>query len=99
MAYSITYKKQFFKSLDKVLNYLEKEWGHGFAVAFLERIDKRTSLLKEQPNLGIASSRIKNVRGILITKHNKLFYKVFDNRIIILNLYDTRINPKRNPYS
>ena len=98
MAYPIIYKKQFFKSLDKVLNYLELEWGHEIAVAFLVKIDKRTSLLKQQPFVGIASSNLKNVRGILITKHNKLYYKVSNSQVIVLNMYDTRINPKRNPY-
>ena len=98
MALSIIYKKQFFKSLHKVLQYLEKEWGHEIALAFLSKIDKRTNLLKQQPFVGIASSKVKNVRGILITKHNKLYYKVSSNLVIVLNMYDTRINPTSNPY-
>ena len=98
MAHSIIYKKQFFKSLDTLLRYLEKEWGHEIAVAFLAKIDKRTSLLKHQPFVGIASSKMKNVRGVLITKHNKLYYKVSNSQVIVLNMYDTRINPTNNSY-
>ena len=93
MAHPIIYKQQFFKSLNRVLGYLEKEWGYEIAVAFLAKINQRTNLLKKQPFIEITSSKVKNVKGILITKHNKLYYKVPKTQVIVLNMYDTKINP------
>lgn len=98
MAYEVIVKKRFTNKVLKVLTYLEKEWSHKVATEFLLKIDRRFNLLKQQPFVGIPSQKIPGVRGILITRHNKMYYKVQGNKVIILNLYDTRTNPKKNPY-
>lgn len=98
MAYSVVYKKSFYNKLSKLLFYLEKEWSKQVADDFLVKLDKRISVLKEQPFIGSPSQKVKDVRGILITRHNKLFYKVSGNSIVVLSMYDTRMNPKRNRY-
>lgn len=98
MAYQIIVKKRFTNKVQKVLAYLEKEWSHQVAADFLIKIDRRIELLIKQPFVGMLSSRVKNVRGLLITRHNKLYYTVKDDKVIILNMYDTRMNPQKNPY-
>ncbi len=97
MAYQIIVKKCFTNKVQEVLVYLEKEWSHKVAANFLLKIDRRIELLTKQPFVGKSSSKIKNVRGLLITRHNKLYYIVKDDKVIILNMYDTRMNPKKNP--
>lgn len=98
MAYNIIYKKNFYKKLAAIIEYLENEWSEKVVSDFIKKLDKRMITLREQPFIGSVSQSAKGVRGVLITKHNKLFYKISGNKIIILNLYDTRINPKKNPY-
>ena len=39
-----------------------------------------------------------NIRGLLITRHNSMYYKIKNDKVIIINMYDTRMNPKKNPY-
>lgn len=95
MAFEIVFKKCFIKKLVKVQTYLENEWGDKVAKNFLKKIDSRINMLKQYPNLGAASMRVSGLRGLLITKHNILFYKVENNKIIVLNLYDTRSNQKK----
>jgi plasmid stabilization system protein ParE len=98
MAYEIVIKKRFSNKVVKVLTYLEKEWSLQVASAFLVKIDRRIELLKKHPHIGAPSIKIKDVRGILITRHNKMYYKISGKKVVILNMYDTRMNPKRNPY-
>lgn len=98
MAYQIIVKKRFTKRVQKVLDYLEKEWSHKVAAEFLLKIDRRIDLLTKQPKVGVLSAKVKDIRGLLITRHNRLYYKIKGNKVIILNMYDTRINPKKNPY-
>ncbi len=98
MAYELIEKKRFISKLTKLLLYLENEWGYLTAKKFRQNIDKHLALIAEQPLIGIHTG-IQNVRSILITKHNRIFYKIAGNKVIILNLYDTRINPKKNPYT
>lgn len=98
MAFEIILKKRFLNKLTKTLAYLEKEWTHEVAVVFLQKIERRLEQLSKQPHLRAPSSKVKNIRAVLITKHNKMYYKVKGKYIFILNMYDTRINPSKNPY-
>ena len=98
MACQIIVKKHFTNRVQKVLACLEKEWSHKAAVEFLIKIDRRIKLLVKQPHVGVLSSKIKDIGGLMVTRHNRLYYKIKGNKVIILNMYDTKINPKRNPY-
>ncbi|HVX26163.1 MAG TPA: type II toxin-antitoxin system RelE/ParE family toxin [Parafilimonas sp.] len=98
MAYKIIYKKRFQTKLFQLLDYLKKEWGDNVANSFINRLQKRLNTLSQQPYIGASSIVIKSVRSILITKHNRLYYRIKDDTIEVLNMYDTRSNPKKNPY-
>jgi len=98
MAYEIILKIRFTNKLVKVLSYLEQEWLQQVAVNFLKKTDHRLRQLSGQPLTGVASEKIKDVRAVLITRHNRLYYKVKGKKVIILNTYDTRMNPKRKKY-
>ncbi len=82
MAYQIVVKRRFTNKVKKVLEYLEKEWSFKEASGFLVKIDRRINLLKKQPHIGYPSTKIKEVRGLLITRHNRMYYKIKDNRVI-----------------
>ena len=97
MAYKIIYKKRLVNKLLKLLGYLKTEWGENVANTFISKLQKRLQTLSKQPYIGVSSSVIKTVRSILITKHNRLFYRIKDNTIEVINMYDTRSNPKKNP--
>ncbi len=92
MAYEVVINKRFTKKLLSVLSYLEEEWGSKVAHTFLDTVYARIYALQSHPHIGSLTS-INNVRSTSITKHNRLYYKVVENKIVILNLYDTR---KRN---
>lgn len=97
MAHKIIYKKRFLNKLLKLLDYLKKEWGENVSHNFIIKLQKRLHTLSGQPYIGVPSSVIKPVRSILITRHNRLFYRIKDDTIEVINMYDTRSNPKKNP--
>ena len=98
MAYQIIVKKRFTHKVQKVLTYIEKEWSHKTAKEFLLKIDRRFDLLSKQPYAGALSVRVKDVRGLLISRHNRMYYKIKGDKVIILNMYDTRRNPKKSSF-
>lgn len=98
MAYEVIFKKAFNNKISKLLRYLEKEWSKEVADDFLKKLDTRLSTLKLYPCIGSPSRTVKDVRGILITKHNKVFYKVSGNKIVLMTMVDTRRNPRKNRY-
>jgi plasmid stabilization system protein ParE len=96
MAYTIVVKKRFTNKFIKLLYYLETEFGKTIADRFSNKLEKRLENLSKQPFSGIRSEYFENVRSILITKHNRLYYRIKDTTIEIVNLYDTRMNRKTN---
>lgn len=89
MAYEVIINKRFTNKLIEVLDYLEKEWGKRVAEEFLDIVQTRIDALQHHPYIG-SLTNIYQVRGLHITRHNRMFYRVVKNKIIILNLYDTR---------
>ena len=98
MAYQIVYKKRFVNKLLKLLDYLKREWSGQIADDFIVKLQNRLQTLSGQPYIGAPSTAIQSVRSILVTRQNRVFYRIKDNVIEEINMYDTRSNPKRNPY-
>lgn len=98
MAYKIKLSKLFLSKTIKLINYLEKKWGRRVAEEFKKRLDRRILQISETPQIGTNSIKLPNVKRIVLTKHNKLFYKIKGNTIYIITLFDTRQDPKKNKY-
>ena len=99
MAYKIIVKKRFTNKVVRLLSYLEAEWSKKVADDFLKEVEARLQTLSEQPFIGTPSKVSDNVRSILITKHNRIYYRIKGSVMEIVNMYDTRMNPKNNPYN
>jgi len=99
MALRIVTKKRFENKVIDLLHYLEKEWGDNVAINFKKILLAKLDLLATAPKIGIEISSLKNIRSILITKHNRVYYRIEKKKIIILNIIDNRINPKKNPFN
>ncbi len=76
MTYKIIYKKCFNQKLCKLLDYLKNDWSEGVAEKFIDELKERLKTVSEQPYIGPPSVVIKSVRSILITKHNRIFYRI-----------------------
>ncbi len=96
MVYQIIFKKLFRNKLEKIFSYIENEFGLLIAQKFAEEIDKKLTRLQQTPLIGKSSVFIINTRSIIAGKHNRIHYRIEPGKIIILNMYDMRINPKKN---
>jgi plasmid stabilization system protein ParE len=98
MAKQIIYKKRFLNKLDKLLIYLEKEWNITVANEFLDKLEEKMYVIKLHPDIGNITL-YKNIRSILVTKHNRVYYRVEEAQIAVVNMIDTRMNSKNNPFN
>lgn len=98
MAKKIKQSKLFVKKVNKLLEYLEMKWGKKIADEFKRNLDKKMLRLIDEPDAGRNSTKVSDVQWILITSHNKLYYRVKGEIIYIIILFDTRQNPKKNKY-
>jgi len=81
--------------LQNIIDYLEYKWTDKEIRSFVRRLDKRLELLIINPRLFPKTSRRKNVRRSVLTKHTVIYYETSNDLIKIVTLFDTRQNPKK----
>lgn len=96
MALQIVTKKRFISSMKKTTSYLKQEWNKPVAVDFVKIVDKKITLLASQPNIG-SNTSIKNTKSVLAGRgyQNRIYYRVENNKLIIVNIKDIRKSPKK----
>ena len=95
MVREIVWTKRANYKFNTILEYLELEWGDRVTRNFIKRTYDIIQLNSENPELGTLENQERNIRGFLLTKHNRLFYRFTDTELIVLNFFDTRAGPKR----
>ena len=100
MALKIEVKKRFINSMEKVHGYLEKEWSTAVADEFNRIADEKIKRIARQPDIGNLTT-LKNIRSVPAGKgyQNRIYYRVTKDRLIVVNMIDTRRNPKKNPFN
>lgn len=98
MVYKLIFKKRFQNKLEKLLIYLEKNFGLPVAQKFAKRLQRKFDVIQQQPHIGLPSTSFKNVRSVLAGKQNRIYYRVEKKTIVVLNMYDTRMNPAKNRF-
>lgn len=85
---------------NKVLEYLSDNWGIREIENFINQTDSVLQGIAKNPQMFIESTKKRDVRKGLITKHNSLFYKINTQKkeIILLAFWDNRRDPKRVSY-
>ncbi len=95
MVRKIVWTKRAISKFNNIITYLEEEWGEQVTEIFVRKTYDIIELISDQSDLGTLENIEKNIRGFLLTSHNRLFYRVTDKEIILLNFFDTRSRRKR----
>lgn len=85
------------KNYRLIKDYITNEWGERVAEAFEQKTADFLDLLEDFPEIGTVEAIDKKIRGFQLTKQTKIFYRIKDERIIILTFFDVRQNPKKKP--
>ena len=95
MAYEIVWTENAKKDLELIYDYLVRKWSERVAEKFLVKVLARLELIETFPFSGRASYKDTSIHKLLITKHNSFYYKIDENTITILNIFDNRkeLNP------
>ena len=98
MALEIYWSKKASSKFDKILEYLENKFGNQTTVKFVKKVFEFLDLLENFPNLGTLENEELGFRAFVIVKQITLFYQVKEDKIILLNFYDNRQNPKNKRF-
>ncbi|MGM0532265.1 MAG: type II toxin-antitoxin system RelE/ParE family toxin [Bacteroidota bacterium] len=81
------------EDLENILKYLNDQWSAQTVIQFLDKIDHITHQIKINPYQYPLINKDLGIRKCVITKHNILFYRIYNNNIAVLRVYDVRQNP------
>ncbi|MCF8278045.1 MAG: type II toxin-antitoxin system RelE/ParE family toxin [Flavobacteriales bacterium] len=98
MAKEIVWTKRASAKFDAIIDYLETDWNEKVVRAFVQKTEAILQLLARTPELGTLEHPENGIRGFKLTKHNRLFYRVEKNRLVVLNLFDNRQHTKKKRY-
>lgn len=99
MALEIRWTDNALEDYKSIIHYLVTNWSQTTARKFIDLAESRIQTLALFPAIGISSSKEPGVRSIVLTKKNKLYYRVNDSKLEILGIFDTRQNPGKNKFS
>lgn len=98
MAIELKWSKKADKKFDKILDYLSAEWGDQVTKNFIKKAYDFFDLLMNYPEIGSMENKEKGIRGFTITKQVNIFYRIKNDTIIILDLFDNRQDPKKKKF-
>ena len=81
--------------LRNIIDYLRYKWTAREVKNFVRRLDRRLELIQLNPRLFPKTSKKKNVRRSVLTKHTTIYYEITDKLIRIVALFDSRQDPKK----
>jgi len=98
MALEIYWSTRADKKFDRIIEHLMLEWGEHITKSFVKKVYAFLDILAEFSEIGTIENKEKGIRGFTIVEHINIFYKIDDSKIILLNFFDNRQNPKKKRF-
>lgn len=93
--FSVSWSQESKTQIDRILNYLQQNWSEKEADNFLDLLIHFERTISQFPKSFKASAKFKNCRLGLVHKHVTAIYKISGNQIVILTVFDNRMNIER----
>ena len=98
MALSIYWSKRADKKFDSIIDYLQDKWSERIARSFVRKTYEFLDILIDFPEIGSVENKEAGIRGYTLIKQITIFYVIKGDRIILLNFFDNRQNPKKSKF-
>lgn len=82
-------------NLESIISYLETHWTNRELNSFAKSLDKQLKIISFHPQAYPTSKKRKNVRRCVMSKLISIYYTIDPDRIILLSLFDNRMNPDK----
>ncbi|MES2426634.1 MAG: type II toxin-antitoxin system RelE/ParE family toxin [Bacteroidota bacterium] len=95
MAFEVNFTKRADRDFENILDYIEDKFGTQATIHFKDLVIEFASLLQYFPEIGSLEQVDKQIRGFVIHRRLKVFYRIKKDSIIVLRLFDTRQHPDK----
>ena len=80
--------------LDRLLEYLQTEWGNDTKNAFLEKLKFKVEIIAEYPHSFQESDVMKGLFRCVITPQTSIYYRIVKESVEIITVIDNRQDPQ-----
>jgi plasmid stabilization system protein ParE len=93
-TFKIIWTSKALTDLKNIITYLEENWTVKEIQKFARLLDLQLNRLITHPFLFPESNKFKKIRKSVLTRQISIYYRVINNEIQIITLFDNRQNPK-----
>ncbi len=94
-TYKIIWTDEALDNLADIIEYLELRWTKREIRNFSRLLDQQVNLIRSNPELFPTSATSSLLRKSVLTKQTTIYYRVDNNEIQIVTLFDNRKDPKK----
>ena len=93
MALTVKWSEDANVSFERILDYLQSQWGLKVVREFVRKTYEFLDLLAEFPEIGSVENSERKIRGFVLVKQITVYYIRKNDSIVLLNFYDNRQRP------
>ena len=93
MALDVKWSEDANESFERILDYLQSQWGLKVVQAFVRKTYEFLDLLAVFPEIGSVENTGPKIRGFVLVKQISVFYICKNDSIVLLIFYDNRQRP------
>ena len=94
-TYKLIWSDEALQGLKRIIEYLEQRWTQKEIKKFARLLDKQLNIIKDNPLIFPQSNKSEGIRKSVLSKQTSIYYKVEENKIYLLTLFDNRQDPNR----
>ena len=95
MVENIIWSPQAVYNFNGILAYLLENWTLEIALRYESDVYDLIDTIARNPFIGTKSEKYTGLRKFLITKHSFLIYRILENQLEIVEIFDTRQDPDK----
>jgi len=95
MTYEIEWSERASAEYEKLVIYLQNEWGRDIAFRVTIEIDQKIVRIKNSPEQFPIFKKKKNVRRCVASPQTSIYFRVNKDMIEIMSVFDNRQNPRK----
>lgn len=95
MDYKLRWSEESIKDLEKILDYIFKNWSERIVNKFKKKLSRQLDLILQNPLMFPISAYHPKLRKAVLSKQTSIFYEVKDNSIYIVHIFVNKQNIER----
>ncbi|MFV0591418.1 MAG: type II toxin-antitoxin system RelE/ParE family toxin [Draconibacterium sp.] len=92
-TFKLVWSDEAIQNLKNIIDYLEQNWTKKEIQKFVRLLDKKLQLIASNPFIFAESTYSAGLRRSVVSKHTSIFYRITNQEVRIITLFDNRQNP------